>query len=83
MNKHQKLLEKILRGGSDANIAFHDLVGLLHQLGFEERIRGGHHTFRRAGIVEKPNIQCDGNKAKSYQVRQIRELILRYGLRVE
>jgi len=52
---------------------------LLH-LGFEERIRGSHHLYRKEGIEEKINVQRDGNKAKPYQVRQVREIILKYHL---
>jgi len=51
---------------------------LLQALGFEERIRGSHHTYRKKGIEEKINIQKDGSKAKPYQVRQIRSILLRY-----
>ncbi len=80
MSKHQRLLLKILRGGSDANIPFEDLRLLLLHLGFEERIRGSHHLFRRPGIEEKINLQRDGKDAKVYQVRQVRSIILRYGL---
>jgi predicted RNA binding protein YcfA (HicA-like mRNA interferase family) len=50
----------------------------LQALGFEERIRGSHHTYRKKGIEEKINIQKDGSKAKPYQVRQIRSILLRY-----
>ena len=39
-----------------------------------------HHTFRKQGIEEKINIQRDGNKAKAYQVRQVRNIILKYHL---
>jgi hypothetical protein len=49
-------------------------------MGFEERIRGSHHMFRRAGIVEKINLQREGSKAKVYQVRQVRAVILKYKL---
>ena len=44
------------------------------------RIRGSHHIFRRRGVEEKVNLQRDDNKAKPYQVRQVRNVILRYGL---
>ncbi|MGD8941307.1 MAG: type II toxin-antitoxin system HicA family toxin [Gammaproteobacteria bacterium] len=80
MGKQEKILEKILRGTSDANIAFDDIRSLLLHLGFEERIRGSHHLYRKDGIEEKLNIQRDGNKAKPYQVRQVREIILKYHL---
>ena len=80
MGKFDKLLLLILRGNSDANIAFRDLCQLLRHLGFDERIRGSHHTFRKWVVEEKINLQRDGNKAKAYQVRQVRNVILKYHL---
>ena len=71
---------QILRGGSDANIRFEDLRGLLIHLGFEERSRGSHHIFVKSGIEELINVQRSGNKAKPYQVRQVRAVIARHGL---
>lgn len=80
MAKFDDLLARILRGTSDANIAFNDLRQLLRRLGFEERIRGSHHMFRKAGVEEKINLQREGSKAKVYQVRQVRAIILKYKL---
>jgi hypothetical protein len=77
--KGEKLIEKILSGKSDTNIRFEDLRNLLLNLGFEERIKGSHHIFRKEGIEEKPNLQNDGSKAKAYQVRQIRGILRMYG----
>ena len=78
MGKYDKLLLQILRGSADANISFDDLCNLLKKIGFEERIRGSHHIFRKDGISEKINLQRDGSKAKIYQVRQVRNIILKY-----
>ena len=80
MGKWQKLLHQILDGRSDANVAFEDLCNLLLHFGFELRTRGSHHLFRKAGIVEKINLQRDGNKAKPYQVRQVRNVVVKYKL---
>jgi predicted RNA binding protein YcfA (HicA-like mRNA interferase family) len=80
MAKYEKLLLKILSGTSDANIAFNDLIDLLKAIGFETRVRGSHHIFRKEGIKEKVNLQRDGNKAKIYQVKQVRNIILKYKL---
>ena len=80
MGKYDKLIFQILRGLSDANITFDDLVHLLQHLGFEMRIRGSHHVFRKAGIAEKINLQRQGAKAKSYQIKQVREVIQKYQL---
>jgi hypothetical protein len=35
------------------------------------------------GVEEKINLQRDGKDAKVYQVRQVRSIILRYGLEGE
>ena len=80
MSKHDKLLTQILHGKSDANIPFDDLCHLLRRLGFEERVRSSHHIFRKDGVEERINLQRDGSKAKVYQVRQVRAIILRYKL---
>lgn len=80
MGKSEKLRETILGGRSDANISFEDLRNFLISLGFEERIKGSHHSFRKSGVLEKPNIQRDGSKAKAYQVRQIRAILIKYDL---
>lgn len=74
---------RILQRESDANIAFDDLRRFLLWLGFEERVRGSHHIFRKQGVRELVNLQKEGNKAKVYQVRQVRHLILRYVLEGE
>ncbi len=80
MSKYDKLLDQILRGTSDANIGFDELRGLLLWLGFEQRIRGSHHLFTKAGIAEKINLQRDDGKTKPYQVRQVRNIIAQYKL---
>jgi len=68
---------------SDANVPFDGLCALLIRLGFEERIRGDHHIFTITGIEEILNLQPRGGKGKSYQVKQVREIILKYKLRLE
>jgi hypothetical protein len=80
MSKYEKLLTHILQSKSDANISFKDLSNLMKKFGFTERIRGDHHIFRKEGVIERINLQCDGIKAKVYQVRQVREIILKYNL---
>lgn len=80
MDKYFKLLERILHGGSDANIPFTQMCQLLKKFGFDERIRGSHHIFSKDGIEEIVNLQPKGSKAKPYQVKQVRNLILKYKL---
>ena len=78
MDKHEKLLDRILRRKSDANTPFDDLCQLLRHWGFDERTRGSHHIFRKAGVEERINLQRDGSQAKPYQVSQVRRVILKY-----
>ena len=80
MASAQRIRERVLLGGSDANIDFSDLRKLLTELGFRERIKSSHHIFSKSGIEEIINIQPEGNKAKPYQVKQVRNIILKYKL---
>jgi len=78
MSRREKLLYKVMKGMSDADIPFSGLCYLLKSFGFEERIRGSHHIFFREGIAEILNLQPKGSKAKPYQVKQVRNLFLKY-----
>ncbi len=80
MSQRNKLLVKILLGTSDANIPFELLCQLLRALSFDERIRGSHHIFSKEGIEEILNLQPKQGKAKAYQVKQVRDVILKYKL---
>ncbi len=75
-----KLLVKILSGVSDTNISFTEICNLLIKLGFDERIKGSHHIFTKEGVNEILNLQPKGSKAKPYQVKQVRNIILKYKL---
>jgi hypothetical protein len=75
-----KTLARVLRGNADAIIRFDALRQLLKHLGFVERIRGDHHIFTRDGVEEILNLQPRGSLAKAYQVRQVRDVIVEYGL---
>jgi hypothetical protein len=80
MGKYTKLRDKILAGSSDGNIEFSGLCQLLVRLNFDERIKGSHHIFTRDDVVEIINIQPKGNKAKAYQVKQVRGILVKYRL---
>ena len=81
MTVRDKLIRQILAGRSDSNTSFEPLCQMLRQLGFRERISGDHHIFGKAGIVEVINLQpLPSGKAKAYQVKQVRNLIVRYKL---
>ena len=80
MGKYTDLLFRILAGKSDANIPFSELRHLLIRLGFHERIKGDHHIFTKDGLEEILNLQPQGSKAKPYQVKQVRNVIVKYQL---
>ncbi len=75
-----KTLRRLLSGTSDASIRFDDLCSLLESLGFDKRVKGSHHLFRKAGVEERINLQREGDNAKPYQVKQVRAVILKYKL---
>lgn len=77
----KKTLDKVLSGLSDKNIRFRDISKLLIDLGFTERIKGDHHIYYKDEVEEIINLQPlrDG-KAKVYQVKQIRTIIMKYKL---
>jgi len=80
----KNVLEKVLSGLNDKNIKFNDLKKLILDLGFSERIKGSHHIYFKTGIIEIINLQSikDG-KAKAYQIKQVRNVILKYELHKE
>jgi hypothetical protein len=78
--KFETILAAILRGASDHNIDFSDLQHALGVLEFTERIKGGHFIYTKEGVAEIINLQPIGSKAKAYQVKQVRNLILKYRL---
>ena len=80
MSQQNKQLLAVLSGLRDNNIRFTDLCGILESLGFQCRVRGDHHIYYKSGIAEILNIQPLGNKAKAYQVKQVRNIIQKYKL---
>jgi len=82
MGKLEKLYEHILMRRSDANVPFETLRTLLRRIGFDERIKGDHHIFTKNGVEEILNLQPKDGKGKPYQVKQVRDVILKYHLRI-
>ena len=80
MDRYQKLFVHIQTRKGDASVPFVTLCQLLCRLGFDERIKGDHHVFTMQGVQEILNLQPKGAHAKPYQVKQVRAIILRYGL---
>ncbi len=80
MSKFDKLIFKLLSANSDKNFEFSDLVKLLEQLDFKVRIKGSHHIFIKEGVDEIINLQPLSKYAKPYQIKQVRELLIKYKL---
>ncbi len=80
MSKFDRLLLKLVSGNSDKNFDFNDLVLLLQKVDFKFRIKGSHHIFYKDGIDEIINLQPQNSKAKAYQVKQVREILIKYKL---
>lgn len=80
MSQYEKLLLSILGGTRDKGILFTDLRAVLDRLGFQCRIKGDHFIYTKDGVEEIINIQPVGNQAKPYQVKQVRNVILKYQL---
>lgn len=77
---NERILIDILSGSKDSNIKFRDVQNILENLGFKCRIKGDHFIYKNPMIPERINIQPQGNKAKPYQVKQIRQIIQKYHL---
>ena len=80
MSQNEKLFMSVLSGTKDNGILFVDLCKILDISGFSSRIKGSHHIYYKDGIDEIINIQPKGTKAKDYQVKQVRNMILKYRL---
>ncbi len=80
MSQYEKLLLAVLSGVRDKNMLFTDLQTVLDRLGFQRRIKGDHFIYTRDDVEEIINLQPAGNKAKPYQVKQVRNVILKYQL---
>jgi predicted RNA binding protein YcfA (HicA-like mRNA interferase family) len=84
MSQFTKFLFKILSAQNDKSIKFEELCIFLTKLGFEQRIKGSHHIFYKEKIEEIINLQPNKEKhAKSYQVKQVRDILIKYKLGAE
>lgn len=73
MSRAEKLFAKLMGGRNDPNFSFDDLCTLLTKHGYTARkTKGSHIIFQRGSSFL--NLQpATGGKAKSYQVRQVRQ----------
>ena len=83
MSRYSKAYAHIMMRRSDSTVPLDEICGLMLRLGFDCRVRGDHHIFTMEGIEEIINLQPKNGMGKAYQVKQIRDLLLKYKLRVE
>ena len=77
----QKIYKDVLSGNCDNNINFNDFRNLIVDLGFEFiRQNGSHIQYYCKDIDERMTIQNNKSKAKEYQVRQLRNIIIKHNL---
>jgi predicted RNA binding protein YcfA (HicA-like mRNA interferase family) len=78
----QKAYAKVIEGRG--SVSFPDLQRLLITLGFHlDRISGSHHIYLHPDVSRPVNIQPAGKDAKPYQIRQLRDMIREFGLKLE
>lgn len=82
MSTSEKIYFEVMSGTKDNSIRFSEIQKLLDILHFTCRIKGDHFIYYKEGVEEIINIQPNGNKAKAYQVKQIRNIILKYKMEV-
>jgi len=81
MGRASKVLEAARKNPS--GVSFADLRALVEAAGWAlKRTRGSHRIFSRPGTIEIVNLQEDGKSAKSYQVRQVLDLIDKYKIEI-
>ncbi len=77
--KKRKSLERLLSGSK--NVRFSDAVACAEGCGFRlERISGSHHIYTHPAVPVLVNLQDVRGKAKPYQVKQLLQVIEKYGL---
>jgi len=78
----QRIYNKVIEGR--VSVSFRDLQRLLLALGFRlDRISGSHHIYLHADVSRAISIQPVGKDAKPYQIRQLRDMIREFGLKLE
>ena len=80
-NKTLKIYNKVLSARSDHDIKFSDFYNLMLELGFTIRNSGSSHFNCNHSCGAFMSIQpTHDNKAKGYQVKDLRNYIKQFGL---
>ena len=71
MSKFAKLKLKILNG---KNVSYEDAENLLFHLGFDLKVRGSHHVFRKSGYPKTISLKRR-SQLIAYQIEDLQEVI--------
>ncbi len=78
----ERLLAQVIAGRG--SIQFREFEALIVALGFEfKRQTGSHRQYLHPKVGRPFPIQPDGNEAKRYQCRELRDMISAYGLTLD
>ncbi|MFH1066442.1 MAG: type II toxin-antitoxin system HicA family toxin [bacterium] len=80
MGSWKKTLRKLLLGASDANMDFEAMCSMLRHVGFQQRTKGSHFIYSMEGVEEILNLQSKNGKGKPYQMKQVRDMLVKYKL---
>lgn len=75
MSKIDKLIQKILNG---KNVSYQEAENLLLSLGFQLKIRGSHHNFRKPGYAKTIAIKRR-KLLYDYQIDNLKEVLKDHG----
>ncbi|MEJ0077342.1 MAG: type II toxin-antitoxin system HicA family toxin [Alphaproteobacteria bacterium] len=65
-------------------ISFRDFQRLLERLRFRlDCVNGSHHIYLHPKVSRPVNVQKAGRDAKPYQVRQLRDIVEEFGLKLD
>lgn len=77
----EKTKTALLDPAKDHGHHFADVIRFLETSGWKKRIKGSHHIFTHVGVPVLLNLQPESNgKAKGYQMRQVRQTLIRFNL---
>jgi len=77
----QKTRAALLEASKDYSHRFDDVVHYLKATGWKMRLKGSHHIFARPGVLILLNLQPEKDgKAKGYQIRQVRRVLMQFNL---
>lgn len=75
MSKFEKLIQKILNG---KNVSYQEAENLLFHLGFQLKIRGSHHNFRKPHYPRTLSIKRR-SQLLDYQIDDLKEVLKDHG----